>query len=505
MKNLLGTFILCVFTVTGVHASQGAAPPQSKTRFVTQNSIITDGLPLNYTAVAEETNLPAKHGLPAARYFSFSYLAGKPTQPERPVTFLFNGGPGSASHWLHLGGMGPQRTVIDLGGSAQYQTSENSESLLSASDLVFIDPIGTGFSKVQKPTEITSPPPPQIKAQEFWGVVEDAKSITDFILVWLKQHNRLNSPIYIAGESYGTLRATLIADELEREHNVSVNGLILLSAAQNYRNIRTPDGSVMGYVSYLPTYAATAWFHKKAGRDHPDIETFLAKARDFAVHDYSSALISGNRLSDPERSEVAKDISTYVGLHPTYIYDNNLRVGPLVFLKRLLPIQRKKVSRLDSRYTGALENPKTDNYGLDPYASVIREPFIQAAQTYLNNVLKIPKHKGDYISSARNHPYWRWNWNVWGEGNVPSGARFINVIPNLERTLEANKKLKVMVASGYYDFATPFHSVENAFSELNAGQERVTFHYYKAGHIIYLDDTARQHLSNDIKAFIEHR
>lgn len=502
LRSLLLVFF-CLVLASPAKATQEKLPAKTKEAYLSEGQLTLDGTTLNYEAIAAETLVPANNQLPAARYFSFSYLYKGELGTNRPVTFLFNGGPGSASHWLHLGGTGPKRALIDINSHAPYPITTNSESLLTASDLVFIDPIGTGFSRPTRGNPTSAPSTPKHAAtQEFWGVVEDAKSITDFILTWLKQHDRKNSPIFFVGESYGALRATLIADELEREHQLSIKGLILLSAVQNYRNIRTPDGSVMGYVSYFPTYAATAWHHKKAGKSYPELEPFLEKARNFAANEYASALINGNRLSDKEKSELADKMSYYIGLNPAYIFDNNLRIEPLVYLKRMFPVLRKKISRLDSRYTGPLEDPKSTNYGLDPYATIIREPFITATQRYVNDVLKVPTQKGEYIASARKHPYWRWNWNVWGEGNVPSGARFINVIPNLERTLAANSSLKVMVASGYYDFATPFYGAENAFAELVANQDRIMFQYYKSGHILYLDETVRGQLSSDIKSFI---
>ncbi|MEX0299533.1 MAG: S10 family peptidase [Kordiimonas sp.] len=493
MKYILLIITLSILSIGGFLAESEAVS--------FENEVQADKL--QYRAIAEELSLPAMHGLPPANYFSFSYL--KASQPkQRPVTFAFNGGPGSASHWLHLGGVGPKRIPVSLKGQQPFSVITNKENILESTDLVFIDPIGTGFSRASNPVGSEGNVPTGA-SQEFWGVVEDAKSITAFIKAWLQKHRRANSPIYILGESYGSLRATLVADELERKHSISVDGLILLSAVQNYRNIRTPDGSIMGYVSLLPSYAATAWFHKKAGQDHPSLEAFLAKAREFAGGSYAHGLISGNRLSESKRKDIAESISSYTGLDASYILDNNLHVGTLDFLRNLQHAPLQKLSRLDSRHSGSYEGEKSNGYGLDPYASIVREPFIRATQSYLTNDLKVPTSKGAYIASARNQPYWRWNWNVWGDNNIPSGARFINVMPNLERTLKTNTKMKVMVVAGYFDFATPFYSIENAFSELTSGQKRVSFHHYKAGHIIYLDDAARRQLSNDIRAFIEDK
>ncbi len=500
--RLVARILFCVcFTVPTVAENENT-PTGTGATFQTEGTLTARGEILHYQAIAQETLLPANQELPVAQYFSFTYLKKSQSKTNRPVTFLFNGGPGSASHWLHLGGLGPKQIPISKNGQQSPSTIENSESLLGVTDLVFIDPVGTGFSTAAPQTGETNLTSAQIQTRKFWGVVEDTRSVTDFILAWLQQQDRMKSPVYLVGESYGALRATLIADELERKHQLSVKGLVLLSAAQNYRNIRTPDGSVMGYMSYFPTYAATAWHHKKAGQNHTSLENFLAEARHFAANSYATALIKGNRLSQNEKTIIADKISYYTGLSSSYILDNDIRIKPLAFLKQILSEHTQKISRLDSRHSGSNEHPTTEIYGIDPYANNIREPFTNAVQTYLNGVLNVPLQKGAYITTARTLPYWHWNWNVWGEGNVPSGARFINVMPNLDRTLASNPRLKVFVGAGYYDLATPFYSIENAFSELKNRQGRIAIHHYSAGHIIYLDDLARQQLLNDINAFI---
>jgi len=448
-----------------------------------------------FTASLEQTILPEKNGLPVAKYVSFSYLKTASDTVNRPITFLFNGGPGSASHWLHLGGIGPYTAEQDTPGS--FIIIPNEHSLIQDTDLVFIDPIGTGYSTAEKGS-----------ASAFWGVIEDAKSITDLIITWLIKNGRLDSPLYIMGESYGTLRATLIADELLRAHKKQTAGLILLSAAQNYRNIRLPDGSVMGYISYLPTYAAAAWHHRKLAHQPKSLSLFLEEVRSFSAGEYATALIKGNRLTAKEKVHILQKLVRYTGLKTEYLAEKNLRVKPLEFLKTLLADNNLKLSRLDGRMSGTLQkNPQSHggtHYGTDPYALLLEAPFAAATNTYLKQHFNVSKMAIPYVTSARTHPEWRWNWNVWGEENIPSGSRYINVIPNLERTLIHTPKMQVMVAAGYYDFTTPFFSVENSFSELETRQERVHYSYYSAGHLIYLDRNSRGKLTANIRAFIQN-
>lgn len=433
-----------------------------------------------------------------AAIFSFGYFKkGGGNTDKRPVTFLFNGGPGSASLWLHIAGFGPKRVILPPKVLPPYEVVDNQDSLLDVSDLVFIDPVGTGYSR----------PIGSGKKSSFWGIVPDAKSIALFIVKWLDDNGRHNSPIYILGESYGTLRATLVADELLRVHNQNTDGLILLSAVQNYRNVRYADGSILGYVSAFPTLAATAWHHKLTPETSDTFDAFIKSATAFASDEYATALIAGNRLSESEKKAIAVKMNSYTGLGSHYLLNQKLRVKPLVFLQKALANSGQKLSRLDGRIYGADDTNKNarhnqKRYGADPLEATIKSPISVAHRNYMRLFLKIAPQHDLYKTSARGSRRWHWNWNVWGTDNIPSGGRYINVIPNLQRTLETNSNMRVLVTSGYYDFATPFFSADNAFAELTTGHGRVQKKYYHAGHMIYLDDTARATLANDIRSFI---
>lgn len=447
-----------------------------------------NGEEFEYQAIADEFIITASDKQSRGMVVSYTYLKAA-AQTGRPVVFLFNGGPGSSSHWLHIGGFGPRRALPTKSAGIAPNFTHNNESLIGRADMVFIDPVGTGLSKAPNRTV-------------FWDIVEDAKSVSTFIQQWLKRYRRTGTPVYILGESYGALRATLVADELLRVHSTPITGLILLSPVQNYRNIRLPDGSVMGYVSYLPTYAATAWHHKLLPDPPANLETLLSNARAFASGPYASALIAGNRLSATQRTEIASQLTRYTGLPADEILQQDLRVKPLDFLLQAVRSADKKLSRLDARVTGPLE-AQHERYGQDPFAALVRIPFEMAIRTYVKDQLQVSPRLGTYRTNARQQRGWRWNWNVWGTGNIPSGSRYINVMPNLERTLRDNKVMRVLVASGYFDFATPFFSAENALAELKLGQERVQHIHYEGGHMLYLDDKIRQKLARNIQAFLQ--
>jgi len=467
------------------------------TRFVREKSGRFGGQSLDYTTVAGDTFVRGKDGEPIAAFFSMAYLKQDVDNPaDRPLTFVFNGGPGSASMWLHMGVFGPKRIDISSDpeddGAPPYRTVDNPDTILDATDLVFIDPIGTGFSRTLNEED----------PKDHWGVKEDAVSVASFIRQWIDDNNRWNSPKFIAGESYGTVRAAMVADRLTNNHNIGLNGIVLISAVLDYQNSRIQDGSIMSYVSFLPSYAATAWYHNKLPNKPENLEAFLQEVRDFARTDYAAALIEGNRISLEREAAMIERLHVYTGLKKTYLKAANMRIHVRRFFKELMRDEGKVVGRLDSRYLGEEPDAAGEFYMGDPFAYASGNAFTVAINDHLKNFMGVTLENREYNTSASGEKRWRWNWNIWGK-RVPNGGRIVNVIPNLGKAMRRNKDMHVLVTSGYYDFATPFFGAENALAEMDILKDRVHYSYYEAGHMMYVHKPSRDKFLSDIRAFIK--
>ncbi|WP_262694576.1 S10 family peptidase [Kordiimonas aquimaris] len=466
-------------------------------QFVTKKSGRFDGNSVSYRTVAGDTFLRGSDGEPEAAYFSMAYIKEGVTDPTtRPVTFIFNGGPSSASMWLHMGVFGPKRVVIpsdpDDDGAPPYDVVNNPETILDVSDLVFIDPIGTGLSR-----SIDDNDP-----RKHWGVLEDAESVAKFVRQWIVDNNRWNSPKFIAGESYGTVRASIMADELTNKHNIGLNGIMLISAVLDYQNSRIQDGSIMGYVSFLPSFAATAWYHNKLPNKPENLETFLDEVRTFARTEYATALIEGTRMDDARQAAIIDKLHNYTGLKKSYLKAANMRVHVFRFFKELMRDEGKVVGRLDSRYLGEEPDAAGEFFMGDPFSYASGNAFNVAINDHLRNFMDVEIENREYNMSARAAKRFKWNWNVWGK-DLPNGGRFINVIPYLGKTMRRNKDMRVLVTQGYYDFATPFFGAENALAEVDIVKERVEFTYYEAGHMMYVHEPSRLQFLKDIRTFIQ--
>ena len=456
------------------------------------------GQSVDYKTIAGDTFIYGKDGKATATFFSYQYIKEDVDDARtRPVTFIFNGGPGSASMWLHMGVFGPKRVLIPSDpaddGAPPYNVVDNPETILDVTDLVFIDPIGTGLSR----TLDTEDP------RNHWGVKEDAKSVASFIAQWIADNNRWNSPKFVAGESYGTVRASVLADELTNKHNIGLNGIMLISAVLDYQNSRIQDGSIMSYVSFLPSYAATAWYHNKLPNKPKDLEKFLAEVRTFAAGDYAKALIAGNRLTAAEETALIDRLHGYTGLKKSFLKASNMRIHVYRFFKELLRDEGKVVGRLDSRYLGEEPEAEGENFKGDPFAYASGNAFTVAINDHIRNFMGVNLKNRHYNTNARGEKYWKWNWNVWGKNGVPNGGRFINVIPYLGKAMRRNSDMHVLVTSGYYDFATPFFGAENALAEADIVKDRVHYTYYEAGHMMYVHEPSRIKFLNDIRAFIK--
>ena len=459
---------------------------------ITRHSGTFGGAKVAYTATARETYLKAEDGTPKASIFSTSYVkdGGDAT---RPVTFLFNGGPGSGSLWLHMGAFGPKRVAIPSNGTDDgappYPIRDNANSLLDATDIVFIDPVGTGFSHALGKTE----------AKSYWSVIADAKSVAEFIRIWLTQNGRWNSPKFLGGESYGTTRSAAVANELEGGYNdVALNGIILISTILDFGAQAEVPGNEMQYVVNLPTMATTAWYHDKVANKSADVATFAAEARAFAGGDYLLALLKGNRLTGDERTSIRSRLARFTGLSEAYLDRADLRVTPGRFYKELLRDQKKTVGRLDSRYTGTDYDNAGEEPDNDPAFYGIDGGYTAAFNVYARGDLGF-KSDRQYVTIGGVDD---WDWKLKGrdESNF-----YFNVAPYIGRTLRENSGARVFVAAGWYDFATPFFGAEYALSRTGIPADRVQFHYYDAGHMMYVRDADLAKLSSDIRTFIRAR
>jgi carboxypeptidase C (cathepsin A) len=464
-------------------------PPQV---VVTHHSGTFGGQKINYTATAGEIYLKAEDGTPRAAINYYSYVK-EPRDPSRPVTFLFNGGPGSGSVWLHMGAFGPKRVAIPSNGTDDgappYPLVDNPDSLLDVTDIVFIDPVGTGFSHALGKTD----------PKEFWGVTKDAKSINQVIRLWLNDNGRWNSPKFLGGESYGTTRSAAVAHQLEGSYNdVSLNGIILISTILDFGAQAEVEGNDMAYVIALPSMAAVAWYHDKVPNKPATVGEFVAEAKAFASGEYITALMKGQALTGPERDAIRAKVARYTGLSEQYVERTDLRVSPGRFWKELLRDRGLVVGRLDSRYVGKDRDNAGEGFDNDPSFYGIDGGYTAAINDYVRSDLGF-KSDRSYVTIGSVQP---WDWDLGDRGD---GTYYKSVAPYIGQALRENSGLRVFVGQGYYDFATPFFGAEYALSRTGFPQDRIQFHYYDAGHMMYVRDEDRHKLVSDIRAFIRSR
>ena len=458
--------------------------------FETRHEDTFNGKRITYRVLAEETLLKNDKGEPSASMWSTTYLNEEGlNDPQRPVMFVFNGGPGSASFWLHMGFFGPKVVKIEEaafkgGNTSQPPVVKNEHFLLDITDLVFIDPIGTGFSTVVG----------EGKEEEYWGLREDANSIAQFIRLWITKHKRWMSPKYLAGESFGTTRAAALAVGLQGGGQaVGLNGIIMISQALDYAGSTSVPNNITSFFTYFPTMAATAWYHKKAG-EGKSLEAFVEEARQFAYQDYLPALYKGDFLSPAEKEALATRMSYFTGLDKKYILQSNLRVLTGRFRKELLREEGKTLGTLDSRYTGMEADEIADRATMGDPSSYLTGPGYTAAFNHYLNELKVSMDR-PYLSSNRNIGG-KWKWFYGGE---PS---YVNTAPDMATAMRSNPNLKVMVACGYYDLITPFFDAEYTFARHGIVLDRVEFTYYEGGHMMYNNDKDFAKLAGDIREFI---
>jgi carboxypeptidase C (cathepsin A) len=436
-----------------------------------------------------------------ARMFYVAYFKKDAVAEQRPVTFLYNGGPGSATMWLHMGSFGPRRVVTpdtEHQEGAPYKIVNNDYSLLDVSDVVFIDAPGTGFSRIFG----------KEKEKAFWGVDQDAHAFDRFIRRFLTKYERWNSPKYLLGESYGTPRSAVLSAALE---NVDLNGVILLSQILNFDlSIDGPKlnpGDDQAYALGLPTFAATAWYHKKLPTQAAALEPFLAEVEQFAMGDYMSALLQGSDLPAARKQAMAEKLHGYTGLPVDLLLKANLRITGGMFEKDLQLDDDTTTGRLDSRYKGPDLDPLSEEAEYDPQSNAISGAYTAAINSYLRKDLKYGD--GDtYLPGAYTQAGFTWDFRHQQPGGPPVDQLFggaTNVMPDLAYTMKSNPKMKVMLAGGYFDLATPFYEGIYEMHHLPMPeklQANISYHYYQSGHMVYVNEGVLKQFHADVAAFI---
>lgn len=443
---------------------------------VTKHSVTIKGQVVNYTATTGYLQLKTEDGKPKANMFFTAYAKdGVADKSKRPITYTFNGGPGSSSVWLHMGLLGPKRVVMTDKGDIlppPYSYVNNEYSWLDKTDLVFIDPVGTGFSRA-----VTGE-----SEKQFFGYVEDLQSMGDAIRLYSTKYERWNSPKFLAGESYGTTRAAGLSNYLQSKHKMYLNGVVLISSILNMQTARFDIGNDYPFPLFLPTYTATAWYHKKLPADlqAKDLKSVLKEVEEFALEEYNIALLKGSTLVGQEYETIVNKLSRYTGLSKDYIRQTNLRIDIHKFDKELRRTDGLTVGRLDSRFTGrdyndVLATPEFDSSN----TGTISGPYSAALNHYVSAELKFKNELPYEILGGRVNP---WNYN-----NVQN--RYLNVAEDLRKAMSENPALKVWVLCGYYDLATPYFAAEYTFNTMGLRPEQrknVNFTYYEAGHMMYI-------------------
>ena len=426
-----------------------------------------------------------------ARIFYTAYFKKGAPSETRPVTFLYNGGPGSSTMWLHMGSFGPRRVVTtdtEHEAAAPYRIVNNDYSLLDASDLVFIDAPGTGFSRIFG----------RDKEKAFWGIDQDAHAFERFIRRFLTKYERWNSPKYLFGESYGTPRSAVLSAALQ---NVDLNGIILLSAILSFDN--SVDGPTdnpgvdQAYALALPTFAATAWYHKKLANPPAALEPFLTEVEQYALGEYMSALLQGSELPAARKQAVAEKLHEYTGLPVAYLLKSELRVDGGQFSKALEDADGTTIGRLDTRYKGPDFDPLSKEADYDPQSDAISSAYTTAINHYMRTELKFGEN-WTYKPSAYGDPGFDWQFRR-AEGGQ-------NVMNDLAYKLKSNPKTRVFLAGGYYDLATPYFEGKFEMHHLPiplALQANISYHYYQAGHMIYVNEGILKQFHDDVAAFIK--
>jgi carboxypeptidase C (cathepsin A) len=465
------------------------APPEDKV-VQTKHSARIGGQEIKYTATAGMLVMKDEEGKPKASVFYTAYTRDDVTEvAQRPIMFTFNGGPGSASVWLHLGAFGPRRVEMGDAGALlppPYKLVDNESSLLDVTDMVFIDPVSTGYSR----------PAPGESADQFHGVQEDVRSVGDFIRLYATRNKRWSSPKFLAGESYGTTRAAGLSGYLQQRYGMYLNGIILVSTILNFETAEFNTGNDLPYILYLPTYTAIAWYHKRLPADlQGDLHKAVEESENFAKGEYTNALMAGDALPGAKHTEIVQKLARLTGLSTDYIERTDMRVEIERFTKELLRSERRTVGRIDGRFTGIDRDAAGDSPEYDPSIAAIIGPYTATLNDYVRGDLKFDSDLPYEVLTGRVNP---WSFR-------PYENRYVDVGETLRSAMTQNPFLHVFVAKGYYDLATPFFAADYTFDHLGLDPSlrgHLSGAYYESGHMVYAHMPSLAKLKQDTAQFI---
>lgn len=496
MKQLAFALVLALLTIPSLaqDKTENKEIPNGEI-FTSTQSVTINGRTITLATETGTVQLRDENDKPIA-LFGFTHYRKTNSNKNRPIVFAFNGGPLSASFWLHFGVLGPKRIEINdpnYTKPAPYKVVNNEFSILDKADLVMIDPVGVGFSK----------PIGDAKWEDFWGVDQDIRSIGLFIEQFIIKSGKMNSPKYLLGESYGTFRNAGLVKYLQ-DKGIAMNGVIMVSAVFDLQHLLFGPGDDTAYLIHYPTYAATAWYHNKVKNKGESLESFLDEVRAFTQKEYAPALLKGDQLGASERNSVAQKLADYSGLSRDFYLKADLRVTNGEYFQELLRDKGLTVGRLDSRFTGINEDLLSQSSLTDPQSDAISPPYIAAFKDYLYNDLKVRKD-WSYTTTASSRKGFKWDWKH--NGNIIWNMQVaVTTLPDMTSAMKRNPDLKVLILNGYYDLATVFYGVEHSINHMGLDSElkkNIIMKYYEAGHMMYTHIPSMAKFKKDVDEFID--
>lgn len=500
-------------------SSDANAAMQKSQSSTTQGTVNVEGSSVAYDAIAGTLVLNGDgqdENTPQTSMSYVAYLKRGADASKRPITFIYNGGPGSSTVWLHMGAFGPKRIVTSDDThtpAAPYQLVNNDYSLLDVSDLVFIDMPGTGFGRLLPQGKTDEERARNFKdlSKKIWSVDGDGKMFAKFITTFITQHNRWNSPKYLFGESYGTTRSAVLAADLETDDNVDLNGVILLSQILNFAtSVDGADNSPgidLPYALALPTYAATAWYHHKLPKyEHASLQQVLHDSTQFATTDYERALFEGSTLSDASKQQIAGRLHDFTGLPVAYLLKADLRVTGGMFEQQLQGDDDTTTGRLDTRFSGPSMDPLNKEADYDPQSASISSAYVSAFNDYVRSTLKFGQSM-TYLSSAYSEEGFDWDFRHKPPGAHQSFPGSTNVMSDLAVAMKYNPNLKVMLNGGFYDLATPYYAAIYEMQHMPIPQnlrQNISYAFYPSGHMVYAHEPSLKALHDNVAKFIDN-
>ncbi len=487
-------------STTAAAAAKPAAKAEEKSDneakvWVSKHTVPIGGTNVSYTATIGTLAIKNDKDEVVAHYGFTAYVKDGADARTRPLMFAYNGGPGSSSVWLHMGILGPKRTVIndlDFNSRGPFRMVDNDYSILDKSDLVMVDPIGTGFSRVVGKGE----------GKDHWGVDQDIRSVSKFIVTYLSKTNRWASPKFILGESYGGMRSGGVAYELLNKHNVALNGVVLVSPFMEYSSGGWNLMAINSDVNFLTTYAATAWYHKMIPNRPAELQPFLREVEKFAREVYAATLLKGHRASKEERQATLEGLAKYTGISADYWDKSNLRMSEGRFLQELMRNKGEVTGRVDSRYTGGSINPLAERMKYDPYISAVAPAIAATFNDYIRRELK--------VETDREYAFSGDLWRSWDFTHTQPTTGFKSPVANtaddLMHAMTMNPKMKVLIQQGWFDLAVPYGSIEFVVDQMHLSpkvRSNIAFEYYEAGHMMYVHPPSMVKFKKDLAVFVD--